>query len=411
MLGRGEALGAGDALEQILANTPESPVAVERILLEESFGRVLAQDVESPEDLPGFAKSTMDGYAIKASDSFGASETGPLYLNLSGEILMGVEPAFTLSSGNAAKIATGGMLPEGADSVLMLEFCQEAGDTLEVQKALAPGDNVIQSGEDISKGQVLLERGARVRPQDAAAMAALGITGLEVYARPKVSVISTGDEIVPPEKRLAPGLVRDSNSYLLRGMILDEGCDPVFRGIFRDDLEAIRAEVVRCSAETDAVLISGGSSVGTKDMAEKVLKDLGRIVFHSVALRPGKPLLFGVIEGRPVFGLPGHPRAVQVCFDLFVRPALRRISGLSASRDMFLGKTVKARLSKSINSPLGRQDVVPVRLERRDDALWAMPLLGRSGLLTSIVRAHGSFHVPVGTPGYEKGELVDVRID
>ncbi len=411
MLGRAKAIRAAQALEFILNNTPQAPQPVEEVSLDDAYGRVLAADINAPEDMPGFDRSTVDGYALKASDTFGASETGPAYLNVTHEIMMGQEPDFELAPGKAAKIATGGMLPEGADAVLMFEYAQLLQDVLEAQMALAPGDNVTLKGEDVSAGSLIVEAGERLTPYAVSAAAGLGVVAIKVHARPRVSIISTGDEIVPPETALKPGLIRDSNSYALRGMIVDDGCVPLVRGIFKDDFEAIRDEMVRSVKESEAVLITGGSSVGTKDMAERVINELGEIAFHGVTIRPGKPLLFGVIDGTPVFGLPGHPRAVQVCFEVFVRPALYKLSGLKV--DLALEEavgSVKARLSKSIHSTQGRRDIIPVRLELKEDGLWAEPLMSKSGLLLSMVRAHGAFSIEVGSTGVEKGEQVSVRL-
>ena len=411
MLGRGKAISAAGALELILKNTPPTPQPVEEVSLEDAYGRVLAEDILAPEDMPGFDRSTVDGYALRASDTFGASETGPAYLNVTHEILMGQEPDFELFHGKAASIATGGMLPKGADAALMFEHAQLLEDVLEAQRALAPGDNVTLKGEDVSAGSLIVGAGERLTPYAVSASAGLGVVNIKVNARPRVSIISTGDEIVPPDTPLKPGLIRDSNSYALRGMVADEDCVPKVRGIFKDDFGAIRDEMERSCRQSEAVLITGGSSVGTKDMAERVISELGGVVFHSVTIKPGKPLLFGVIDGTPVFGLPGHPRAVQVCFEVFVRPALYKLSGLNIDKalDGALG-SVSARLTKSIHSVQGREDIIPVRLSLKDGELCAEPLMSKSGLLLSMVRAHGSFSIEVGSTGMEKGDTVSVRL-
>ncbi len=411
MLGRGRAISVADALGLILKNTPQTPRPVEEVSLEDAYGRVLAKDMLAPEDMPGFDRSTVDGYALKASDTFGATETSPSYLNVTHEILMGQEPDFELAPGNAAKIATGGMLPKGADAVLMFEYAQLIENVLEAQMALAPGDKVIKRGEDITAGELIIESGQRLSPYAVSAAAGLGVTKISVQARPRVSIISTGDEIVPPETPLKPGLIRDSNSYALRGLIADDDCDPLVRGIFKDDFDAILKETKRSCAESEVVLITGGSSVGTRDMAERVIGELGEILFHGVTIRPGKPLLFGFVGSTAVFGLPGHPRAVQVCFEVFVRPVLLKLTGLK-NDEALMGEIgfVKARLVKSLASVQGREDIIPVRLELQGDVLWAEPLMSKSGLLLSMVRAHGSFSIDVGSTGIEKGEQVSVRL-
>ena len=411
MLGRGRAISVADALGLILKNTPQTPRPVEEVSLEDAYGRVLAKDMLAPEDMPGFDRSTVDGYALKASDTFGATETSPSYLNVTHEILMGQEPDFELAQGAAAKIATGGMLPKGADAVLMFEYAQLIENVLEAQMALAPGDKVIKRGEDITAGELIIESGQRMSPYAVSAAAGLGVTKISVQARPRVSIISTGDEIVPPDTALKPGLIRDSNSYALRGLIADDDCDPLVRGIFKDDFDAILKETKRSCSESEVVLITGGSSVGTRDMAERVIGELGEILFHGVTIRPGKPLLFGFVGSTAVFGLPGHPRAVQVCFEVFVRPVLLKLTGLK-NDEALMGEIgfVKARLVKSLASVQGREDIIPVRLELQDGVLWAEPLMSKSGLLLSMVRAHGSFSIDVGSTGMEKGDTVSVRL-
>ncbi len=411
MLGRGKSISVASAHELILKNTLKTPRPVENVSLEDAFGRVLASQMLAPEDMPGFDRSTVDGYALRASDTFGATETGPAYLNVTHEVFMGQEPDFELAPGKAAKIATGGMLPGGADAVLMFEHSQLLEDVLEAQRALAPGDNVIQKGEDVSAGSLIVEAGERLTPYAVSAAAGLGVVDIKVHAKPRVSIISTGDEIVPPETKLKPGQIRDSNSYALRGMIADAGGVPKVRGIFKDDFNSILEEMKRSVKESEVVLITGGSSVGTKDMAERVISELGEVLFHGVTIRPGKPLLFGLIDSTPVFGLPGHPRAVQVCFEVFVRPSLNKLAGLKTDKglDEKLG-SVSARLTKSIHSKQGREDIIPVRLSLKDGELVAEPLMSKSGLLLSMVRAHGAFSIEVGSTGMEKGDTVSVRL-
>jgi molybdopterin molybdotransferase len=411
MLGRGEAVSAQEALRLILENLPESPPPEVRLELEASYGRVLSRDIVSPEDLPGFARSTMDGFAVLAGDTFGATEGSPAYLSVKHEIPMGEEPDFDLRKGEAAKISTGGMLPRGADAVLMLEHAQQVDEnTIEAQRPVAPGENVIQRGEDARKGELVLKRGWRLRPQDVAVLAGVGVTELDVYERPRVSIVSTGDEVVPASHPLRPGLVRDMNSYSLAGFILSEGGVPLKKGILKDEYKAIREACERSLEDSDMVLITGGSSVGARDMTARIIADLGRVLFHSVSVKPGKPLIAGIAGSTPIFGLPGHPRAVTVCFDNFVRPALRRMAGIAEERAVDLKRTVSARLTKSISSSSGRQEFFSVALELVEGELRAVPLLGKSGLITTAVRADGTVSVPEGRSGLDKGELVEVRL-
>lgn len=413
MLGRRDLMRAGEALSLILESLP--PRIPEEVFLpiEETLGMVSSRDIISPEDLPAFARSTVDGYAVKAEDTFGASETMPAYVNLSGEIFMGEKPGFELLRGTACKIPTGGMLPEGADAVVMFEHVQPVDESMiEVLRPVAPGENVIQAGEDVKKGAPVIGVGHRMRPQDIGACAGIGITGLYVYERPAVSIISTGDEIMPVGSSLEPGQVRDINSCVLSGLIPECGCRPLKKGIFRDDYEAIRGVVASSIDDSDVILFTGGTSVGIKDMIERIIDDMGNpgVIFHGVSLKPGKPMIGGIVEGIPVFGLPGHPAAVGVCFDVFVRPVLNVLTGCRDKLAAYRTKTVKARLSKNVASVQGREEHVRVALDEREDGLWAIPVLGKSGLITTLVKADGTFVIPVNKNGLEMGEVVDVRL-
>lgn len=411
MLGRDEAVSAGEALRLIVESLPQGPPPETRAVLEESYGRVLSRDALCPEDLPGFARSTMDGFALFSADTYGASEGSPAYLDVRGEILMGQEPGLELARGQAARISTGGMLPRGADAVLMLEHAQYLdGNAIEALRPVAPGENVMQRGEDARKGEVVLKRGRRLRHQDVAALAGLGITEVPVYVRPRVSIISTGDEIVPPGTPLGPGLVRDTNSYDLAGLVLEEGGVPLRKGIFRDDYGLIREACERAVEDSDIVLITGGSSVGSRDMTARIIADLGRVLFHSVSVKPGKPLIAGIAGGKSIFGIPGHPRAVGVCFDIFIRPVLRLRAGAARESLEDLKRTVSARLTKNVRSVAGREEHFSVALDFEGDELLAVPLPGKSGLITNAVKADGTICVPPGSPGFEKGAAVKVRL-
>jgi len=411
MLGRTGAIEAHEALSLILDSIDTTETKTSLISIEDARGRVVSEAIVSPEDLPGFNRSTMDGFAVKASDTFGATETSPAYLEVSGEILMGQVPEMRLNQGHAIRIATGGMLPEGADAVLMFEYSSGVDSSMiEAQRALAPGENVIRRGEDMPRGETLIERGTRLRPQDIAVLASAGIVSVSVFQQPTVAIISTGNEIVPASDELRPGLIRDSNSYLLAAQLESAFSVPVKRGIMLDDFETICQALDTSARENDMVLISGGSSVGTRDMTEKAIEKMGSIMFHSVQIKPGKPFLAGTVRGKPVFGLPGHPRAVAVCFDEFVRPALRKLSGEKDHELRSLQGTIRARMNKSIHSTTGRLELIDVLIEKRDGELWAEPLLGKSGLLRTIVKADGRICVPVGKSGLDAGEPVTVNL-
>lgn len=413
MLGRDEAVSAEEALRLILDNIPRRRPSERRIPLGASFGRVLSRDVISPEDLPSFSRSTVDGFAVRSADTFGSSEGNPAYLTVAGEIPVGRGAGLELKTGEAAKIATGGMLPAGADSVVMFEHVRGAGgETIEALRAVAPGENVIQRGEDVKEGDMVLRAGRRLRPEDAAVLAGIGLTEVFVYGRPKVSIISTGDEIVPEGAPAGPGLVRDMNSLNLAGLVAGEGGLPLKKGILKDDYDLIKGAVEKSIGESQVVIISGGSSVGQKDMTPAIFDELGRVLFRSVSQKPGKPMIAAVSGETLLFGLPGHPRAVTVCFQAFVGPALKRIAGIT---EPFVlsgksEKTVGAKLLKSVHSGPGRREYISVSLEEIDGELWARPLLGKSGLISVLVRAHGTIVIPANRLGIEKGESVEVRV-
>jgi molybdopterin molybdotransferase len=413
MLGREEVLTPESAKELLLKSLDSRLPREIETKIESSVNRVLSRDIISSEDLPGFARSTMDGYAVNSSDTFGATEGIPAYLNVVGEVLMGESPAFDVKKGETSKIATGGMLPKGTDAVVMFEHTHVVNERLiEVSKSVAPGENVIQAGEDCKKGEVILNKGHRIRPHDIGVLAGIGITGIWIYKKPKVAIIATGDEIVSPSSPLLPGQIRDINSYSLAGLIEIHGGTAIKKGIFKDTYEALHKAVEDSLKEADMIIITGGSSVGTKDMTAKVINDMGKrgVLFHGVSIKPGKPTIGGIVNGKPVFGLPGHPAAVIVCFELFIKPLLRILSGETEKFHHGLKKTVKAKLSKNISSSAGREDHVRVLLEERDGTLWATPILGKSGLITTLIKADGTIVIPLRKAGLEQGTEVEVEL-
>ena len=413
MLGREEVITVENALELIFNNLPHKLPPDIKLKIEESYGRIISKDVISPEDLPNFSRSTVDGFAVSAADTFGSTEGMPAYLNIGYEIVMGEEPDFELKKGEVAKIATGGMLPKNADAVVMLEHTQNIDENMiEVVKPVAPGENVIQTGEDTKKGEVILRKGHKLRPQDIGVLAGLGITAIWVYEKPRCSILSTGDEIVPPDKPIKPGQVRDINSYNLAGLIYNEGAVPLLKGIFKDEYTTIKNVMQKSLEDSDMVLITGGSSVGTKDVTAQVINDIGKpgVLFHGVSLKPGKPLIGGIVNGIPIFGLPGHPAAVTVCFELFIKPVLKRLSGLSKERFDKKKGTIKARITKNISSSPGREEHISVYLEERNGEIWAIPILGKSGLITTQIKADGMAVIPLRKLGVQEGEIVEVRL-
>lgn len=413
MLGREEVIPLEKAKELLSGAVMFRGRTERETVIEISSGLVASRDIVSSEDLPGFSRSTMDGFAVRSEDTFGVSEGMPAYLNLSGEVLMGEKPAFRIKKAEAARISTGGMLPEGADAVVMFEHSNVVDDRLiEVLRPVALGENVIQAGEDCRKGEVILRKGHRIRPHDTGILAGTGITKVWTYEKPVVSIISTGDELVPPSSPLKTGQVRDINSYTLSGLIEKHGGTALRKGIFPDTYGLLSRAAGEALRESDIVVITGGSSVGTSDLTERLINASGKpgVLFHGVSIKPGKPVIAGVADNKPMFGLPGHPAAVIVCFDLFIRPVMTRLGGETERLPHTLRNTVRAKLARSISSSPGREDYVRVLLEEKNGELLASPLLGKSGLIATLVKADGTIVIPLWKSGLEQGTVVDVEL-
>ncbi|MBI5195298.1 MAG: molybdopterin molybdotransferase MoeA [Nitrospirae bacterium] len=413
MLGREEVLSVEDARGLIFKSADFTLPHEIEIRIENSLNRILSRDIVSHENLPPFARSTVDGFAVRASDTFGAAETAPAYLSVTHEILMGEEPAFNLAAGDASGISTGGMLPKNADAVVMLEHCcTVSGKLIEVLRPAAPGENVIQAGEDCKSGDLILKKGHGLRPQDIGVLAGTGIIKVWIYEKPVAAIISTGDEVAPPSGHITTGKIRDINSYVLAGMVETAGGTPVNKGIFPDNFDLLKEVLEDSFKESDLIIISGGSSVGAKDLTARLINSFGKpgILFHGVSVKPGKPIIYGIANGRPVFGLPGHPVAITVCFELFILPVLMMLTGEKDSLYREIKKTVRARLSKNISTGSGREEHIRVMLEERDGEIWAVPVLGKSGLITTLVKADGMIMIPLHKTGLQQGAEVDVEL-
>ncbi|MGA7561829.1 MAG: gephyrin-like molybdotransferase Glp [Desulfobaccales bacterium] len=403
---------------EVLALYPRfSRVGAEEVGLDDALGRVLAGPVAAPEAAPQFQRSTMDGYAVCARDTFGASVGAPQYLEIKGEVPMGAAPVRPLLPGEALRVPTGAMLPEGADAVVMVEYTAEHPDlTLEVRRAVAPGENLLAPGEDVPAGKLLFDAGARLRPQDLGLLAALGITRLKAYRRPRVAILSSGDEIVPVARQPGPGQVRDANAHLTSAQVREGGGLPLLLGIIPDDFGALRAALAAAVSRADLVLISGGSSVGARDLTLAAIRDLpaSEVLVHGVAIRPGKPTILAAVGlgsgsgARPLLGLPGHPASAAVVMEVLGRPLLAHLSGLEAAPPW--GRTVTAALSRNLAGASGREDYVRVRLRPEGETLWAEPVLGPSGLISPLVNSDGLVMIPLGLEGLLKGERVEVRL-
>lgn len=383
----------------------------EEVELGKSLGRVLAQDVVSQINVPDFNRSTMDGYAVRAADTFGSTEAMPAMLDLKGEVLMGQEAKVPIEIGQAVKISTGGMLPEGADAVVMIEYTEHIdAQTILVYRPVAPGENVVRKGEDLARGDVLLKRRSIIRPQDMGAMSGIGLLGCKVYKKPLVAIISTGDEIVAPNETPGPGQIRDMNSYTLAGIVEQSGGTVIHYGIIRDEFDQLEAAVKKALQEADIVVVSGGSSVGTRDVTSAVIDGLGSpgVLVHGVSVKPGKPTILGIASGKPIFGLPGHPASAMVLADIFLTPLIRAYSGWGFTEPD--KRKIKARMGRSIASTSGRTDYIRVCLKEQEGDFIAQPVLGKSGLINTMIKADGIVVIPMSKEGLEPGEAVEVEL-
>ncbi len=400
-----------DVLERIAAF---APLEEEYIPAAQALGRTLAREFLSPEDLPGFDRSTVDGFAVRARDVFGASEGSPALLDLNGVCRMGQVPDVVLKAGQCASIWTGGMLPEGADAVVMLEYSRKVGETqIELTRPVAPQDNVILRDEDVAAGVPLFPAGRVLRPQDIGLLASLGQETVAVRRKPKIAVISSGDEVVPVSTPLRPGLVRESNSFMLCSLVESAGGEATNLGLVPDDLDALTAALEKGLAFADAVLVSGGSSAGQRDFTRPAFERLPgwKVVVHGIAMRPGKPTIFARSGNKALWGLPGNPTAAFITAEVFVRALLRALLGEERAPEPRIGLT--ARLSRRIASAQGRRDFIRVSLKacpEGNDFPIAVPVLGPSGLVSNPVRADGLIVCHESQEGLDAGQLVDVHL-
>lgn len=398
-------LSPEEALSVVLTAFPPRSEK-ETVPLSACCGRVLFADIRSDADVPGFSRSTVDGYAVRASDTFGCSDAVPAILSCAGAVEMGCPPPLPVPAGQCLSVPTGGMLPDGADAVQMLEYCESYGDgTVGVCRSVAPGNNVIFRGDDAKAGQTVLKAGVRLRPQDVGVLAACGVTDVPVSRRPKVGILSTGDELVPVSETPDQGQVRNVNTALLSAQIWEYGAEPVAYPVVRDSEPALLSAVKTALTKCDMLLLSGGSSVGEKDAAARVLSAVGEILFHGVALKPGKPTLLANALGKPAFGLPGHPVAASTVARLFVRPLIFAMLGQTPCT-----RTLTAVLTENVSANTGRAVCCGVHLEQRDGTLFARPVRSKSGLITTLSEADGFFLIPRNCEGVSAGAAVAVTL-
>lgn len=375
---------------------------VERVQIDDADGRVAAATIAAPADVPPFDRAAMDGYAVAAEDTFGAGRYEPRTLRCVERVFTGQVPSRGIGRGECIEIATGAPMPAGADAVVMVEETERAGaDQIRVMTPVYPGQHVGRRGADIAAGRTIVEPGTPLNPSRVGALAACGIVGLDVFARPRVAILSTGNEIVEPGRPLAPGQIYDINRYTLAAIIQRHGGVAVPQPAAPDTLEDLAAAVDTALAE-DLVVFSGGSSVGERDLIVDVLKRKGEVLFHGIAVKPGKPTVFGKIGGRPVLGMPGYPTSCLSNAYMLLVPVLRRL----ARMPLFAPLTVQARLASRIVSTTGRHQFYTVRLEGG----LAHPAFKASGDITSMSQADGYIEIPAQTEIVEAGELVEVKL-
>ncbi len=391
-------------------------LGAERLSSFEAVGRVLARDVHSPVDLPDFPRATMDGYALRASDSFGASEAIPAYLEVIGQVPMGAAPEFSVGRGEAARILTGGMVPEGADAVVMEEFTTAPdAETLEARRPVAVGENILAIGDDLKKEELILGAGSRLRSQDVGALAGVGVTSVEVHRRPRVAILPTGDELIDPRETPRVGQVRDINRFSLAAGVVEAGGEPQTEEILPDDLAVIKERLERAVGHADVVLISGGSSMGLRDYTVEAIDSLGEpgVLVHGISIKPGKPTIIGRIErdgeDKAVIGIPGHPVSALMIFHAFVQPVIQQLSG-EVARTETETEGLAATLSRNVASAPGREDLVRVTLEEGENGRVVHPLMGNSAMISTMTKADGYITIPLEAEGLREGAQVRVHL-
>jgi putative molybdopterin biosynthesis protein len=399
-----------DALRRFAAALPAGPLGAETVQLAEALGRVLAVDVAARVDAPPFDRSGVDGFAIRSADLAGASEESPVALSLNPEVIAcGVSPGLSVAPGTATPIATGGPLPRGADSVVMIEHTEATDDgRLLVRRATTPGQFVAFAGSDMALGETVLRRGAAIGSREIAMLAACGVGEVTVHRRPRVAVISTGDELVAPGGQLGPAAIHDANGPVIAAALVENGCEPVPFGAVPDDEARLARVLDEAFAACDAVILSGGTSKGAGDLTHRLVARLGApgILVHGVALKPGKPLCLAVCGGKPVIVLPGFPTSAMFTFHDMVAPLLRRMAGLPERGETLVDATVPVRLP----SELGRTEFVMVSLVDRDGETVAFPTPKGSGSVTAFTQADGILTVEALADHLPAGARVSVNL-
>ena len=373
----------------------------EPVLLNEAVNRILAEDCVAKMDVPPFNRAAMDGYAVKAKDTFGAGQFKPKVFKIIGELHAGEIPAKKIKSGECVQISTGAVMPEGADAVMMVEDTEREGNEVKFFKSITPGSNVGKMGGDIKEGSIILKAGILLDAGKVGVLASQGLSRVKVFQKPKIAVIPTGEEVVPAGKKLQPGQLYDINSHTISALVSASGGVPVNIAIAGDKPEELRA-TIKEALQSDIVVLSGGSSVGERDLLVDVIDMWGEILFHGVQVKPGKPTIFAIIEGKPLMGMPGYPTSCLINSYLFLVPSIRKMAHLPPRT----GDTVKAKLSRRVPGSTGRRQFLTVKLVGDE----AVSVFKESGAITSIAEADGYIEIPENIDMLEKGDIVTVTL-
>ncbi|MBI4284183.1 MAG: molybdenum cofactor biosynthesis protein [Chloroflexi bacterium] len=374
---------------------------VETVNIDDAVGRVLAEDIVAALSIPSFNRAAMDGYAVKAKDTFNAGQVNPKVLNLIGQLHAGEKLSQKVNSGQCLQIATGAMMPGGADAVVMVEDTEAEKGRVKIFKSVFPGANVGKKGEDIKEGSLVLKEGFVLEPGRVGVLASQGLKQIRVYEKPRVAVLPTGEEVVEVGKKLRQGQLYDINSHTIASVVKANGGIPYRVGISGDNLDELRATIAE-ALKSDLVVLSGGSSVGERDLLVDVLQDWGEILFHGIQVKPGKPTLFAIVQGKPLMGMPGYPTSCLINTYLFILPVIRKMAHLPPRR----GETVEARLARRVPGSVGRRQFLTVKVEDGE----AVPVFKESGAITTVAEADGYIEIAENIDLLEKGEPVTVTL-
>ncbi len=394
--------------QKLQLNFTDLTLSVEQMRIDDALGRTAAEDIYCGIAMPEFERSTVDGYAVFSKDTFGASESLPVFLDVIGKVEMGKATDLPISAGKAVYVPTGGMIPKGADGMVMIEYVEELDElTIAVHDSIAPGDNIIFVGDDIKAGELLLKKGEVIRPQHIGTLTAAGIETAAVFAKPRMAIVSTGDEITDPFGDVSLGQVRDINAYVLAAMASDMGAEVTYKGIVEDELDLLVNTIGKLKESNDIVIISGGSSAGNKDVTAKAIDILGNpgVFVHGIAVKPGKPTIIGKSDNKAIIGLPGHPVSAAIVFRVFVGFLLDMLNHRS-SKKLF----IHAACSSNVHSSPGKETYQMVDIIEENGCYTAVPVYAKSAAISLLSKAKGIVTIPMNTEGIRKGETVRVEL-